>query len=135
MKPTDNKKPLTNVDDLAVNTFERGSKFTMDENSIHRTRISRFGHLKQQSKDMSKWLFAMSHEARALNTPVAEKMAHRLFHHASLLGGCANWMLFKHYYTLGQYKLDKFISCKNICFAPSALPFVLPSKQRHTMTK
>ena len=54
MKPTDNKKPLTNVHDLAVNAFGRGSEITMDENAIHRTRISRFGHLKQQSKDMSK---------------------------------------------------------------------------------
>ena len=60
------------------------SKITMDENSIHRTRISRFGHLKQQSKDMSKWLFAMSHEARALNTPIAEKWRIGYFHHASL---------------------------------------------------
>lgn len=133
MKPTDNKKPLTNVDDLAVNTFERGSKITMDENSIHRTRISRFGHLKQQSKDMSKWLFAMSHEARALNTPIAEKMAHRLFHHASLLSGCANWMLFKHYYTLGQYKLDKFISCKKHMLCPfcSALRASKSAKAHH----
>ena len=73
MKPTDNKKPLTNVDSLAADSFGRGSEITMDENAIHRTRISRFGHLKQQSKDMSKWLFAMSHEARALNTPIAEK--------------------------------------------------------------
>lgn len=133
MKPSDNKKPLTNVDALAGNSFERGSEITMDSNAIHRARITRFGNLKQQSKDMSKWLYARSYEAKALNSPMGDKMAHRLSHHASLLGSCANWMLFKYYYTLDKYKLDKFISCKKHMLCPfcSALRASKQAKAYH----
>lgn len=128
-----NKKPQTNVSALAGDSFEWGSEIPMDSNAIHRARITRFGNLKQQSKDMSKWLYARSYEAKALNSPMGEKMSLRLSHHASLLGGCANWLLFKHYYTLDKYKLDKFISCKKHMLCPfcSALRATKMAKAYH----
>ena len=37
---------------------EQGHDIAVDSNAKHRARITRFGHLRQQSKDMSDWLYA-----------------------------------------------------------------------------
>lgn len=114
---TDNKKPRNDVL-LAGQASEQGLEITVDSNAKHRARITRFGHLRQQSKDMSNWLFTQYDEARSLDTPMGELMAKRFGHFANLLSGCANYLLFKHYYTLDKYKLSGLKTCKKHMLCP-----------------
>ena len=114
---TDNKKPRKDVL-LAEQASEQGLEITVDSNAKHRARITRFGHLRQQSKDMSNWLFTQYDEARSLDTPMGELMAKRFGHFANLLSGCANYLLFKHYYTLDKYKLSGLKTCKKHMLCP-----------------
>ena len=114
---TDNKKPRKDVL-LAEQASEQGHDITVDSNAKHRARITRFGHLRQQSKDMSNWLFTQYDEARSLDTPMGELMAKRFGHFANLLSGCANYLLFKHYYTLDKYKLSGLKTCKKHMLCP-----------------
>lgn len=113
----DNKKPRNDVL-LAGQASEQGLDITVDSNAKHRARITRFGHLRQQSKDMSNWLFTQYDEARSLDTPMGELMAKRFGHFANLLSGCANYLLFKHYYTLDKYKLSGLKTCKKHMLCP-----------------
>ena len=113
----DNKKPRNDVL-LAGQASEQGLDITVDSNAKHRARITRFGHLRQQSKDMSNWLFTQHDEARSLDTPMGELMATRFGHFANLLSGCANLLLFKHYYTLDKYKLSGLKTCKKHMLCP-----------------
>ena len=101
-----NKKPHNDEMLLAGQSSEQGLEITVDSNAKHWARITRFGHLRQQSKDMSNWLFTQYDESKALDTPMGELMATRFGHFANLLSGCANYLLFKHYYTLDKYKLS-----------------------------
>ena len=130
----DNKKPRKDVL-LAEQASEQGLEITVDSNAKHRARITRFGHLRQQSKDMSNWLFTQHDEASALDTPMGELMAKRFGHFGNLLSGCANYLLFKHYYTLDKYKLSGLKTCKSICYALSVLLSGLVSKLLPTMTR
>lgn len=114
---TDNKKPRKDVL-LTEQASEQGLEITVDSNAKHRARITRFGHLRQQSKDMSNWLFTQYDEARSLDTPMGELMAKRFGHFANLLSGCANYLLFKHYYTLDKYKLSGLKTCKKHMLCP-----------------
>ena len=114
---TDNKKPRNDVL-LAGQASEQGLEITVDSNAKHRARITRFGHLRQQSKDMSNWLFTQYDEARSLDTPMGELMAKRFGQFANLLSGCANYLLFKHYYTLDKYKLSGLKTCKKHMLCP-----------------
>ena len=114
---TDNKKPRKDVL-LEGQASEQGLDITVDSNAKHRARITRFGHLRQQSKDMSNWLFTQYDEARSLDTPMGELMAKRFGHFANLLSGCANYLLFKHYYTLDKYKLSGLKTCKKHMLCP-----------------
>ena len=113
----DNKKPRKDVL-LAEQASEQGLEITVDSNAKHRARITRFGHLRQQSKDMSNWLFTQHDEAISLDTPMGELMAKRFGHFANLLSGCANYLLFKHYYTLDKYKLSGLKTCKKHMLCP-----------------
>lgn len=113
----DNKKPRKDVL-LAEQASEQGLEITVDSNAKHRARITRFGHLRQQSKDMSNWLFTQHDEARSLDTPMGELMAKRFGHFGNLLSGCANYLLFKHYYTLDKYKLSGLKTCKKHMLCP-----------------
>ena len=113
-----NKKPHNDEMLLAGQSSEQGLEITVDSNAKHRARITRFGHLRQQSKDMSNWLFTQHDEARALDTPMGELMAKRFGHFANLLSGCANYLLFKHYYTLDKYKLSGLKTCKKHMLCP-----------------
>ena len=113
-----NKKPHNDEMLLAGQSSEQGQDIAVDSNAKHRARITRFGHLRQQSKDMSNWLFTQYDEARSLDTPMGELMAKRFGHFANLLSGCANYLLFKHYYTLDKYKLSGLKTCKKHMLCP-----------------
>ncbi len=113
-----NKKPHNDEMLLAGQSSEQGQDIAVDSNAKHRARITRFGHLRQQSKDMSNWLFTRYDEARSLDTPMGELMAKRFGHFANLLSGCANYLLFKHYYTLDKYKLSGLKTCKKHMLCP-----------------
>jgi plasmid rolling circle replication initiator protein Rep len=113
-----NKKPHNDEMLLAGQSSEQGLEITVDSNAKHRARITRFGHLRQQSKDMSNWLFTQHDEAISLDTPMGELMAKRFGHFANLLSGCANYLLFKHYYTLDKYKLSGLKTCKKHMLCP-----------------
>ena len=113
----DNKKPRNDVL-LAGQASEQGQDITVDSNAKHRARITRFGHLRQQSKDMSNWLFTQHDEVNAFDTPMGGLMAKRFRHFANLLSGCANYLLFKHYYTLDKYKLSGLKTCKKHMLCP-----------------
>ena len=113
----DNKKPR-NDELLAEQASEQGLEITVDSNAKHRARITRFGHLRQQSKDMSNWLYAQNDECLALDTPMGDLMAKRFIHFANTLSGCANYLLFKHYYTLDKYKLSGLKTCKKHMLCP-----------------
>ena len=113
----DNKKPRNDVL-LAGQASEQGQDITVDSNAKHRARITRFGHLRQQSKDMSNWLFTQHDEVNAFDTPMGDLMAKRFRHFANLLSGCANYLLFKHYYTLDKYKLSGLKTCKKHMLCP-----------------
>lgn len=113
----DNKKPRNDVL-LAGQASEQGQDITVDSNAKHRARITRFGHLRQQSKDMSNWLFTQHDEVNAFDTPMGDLMAVRFRHFANLLSGCANMLLFKHYYTLDKYKLSGLKTCKKHMLCP-----------------
>ena len=114
---TDNKKPRKD-ELLAEQASEQGLEITVDSNAKHRARITRFGHLRQQSKDMSNWLFTQHDEVNAFDTPMGDLMAKRFRHFANLLSGCANYLLFKHYYTLDKYKLSGLKTCKKHMLCP-----------------
>ena len=93
---------------FAEQASEQGLDITVDSNAKHRARITRFGHLRQQSKDMSDWLYAQHDLCNAMDTPTGDKLAHRLIHSAHQLSGCANYLMFRHYYTLDKYKLRAY---------------------------
>lgn len=113
----DNKKPRKDAL-LEGQTSEQGLQITVDSNAKHRARITRFGHLRQQSKDMSNWLYAQNDECSSLDTPMGDLMAKRFIHFAKTLSGCANYLLFKHYYTLDKYKLAGLKTCKKHMLCP-----------------
>ena len=113
----DNKKPRNDVL-LAEQASEQGQDIAVDSNAKHRARITRFGHLRQQSKDMSNWLYTQNDECLALETPMGDLMAARFGHFARTLSGCANYLLFKHYYTLDKYKLASLKTCKKHMLCP-----------------
>jgi len=113
----DNKKPRNDVL-LAGQASEQGPDITVDSNAKHRARITRFGHLRQQSKEMSNWLYTQNDECRSLDTPMGNLMAKRFIHFAHTLSGCANYLLFKHYYTLDKYKLAGLRTCKKHMLCP-----------------
>lgn len=113
----DNKKPRKDAL-LEGQTSEQGLQITVDSNAKHRARITRFGHLRQQSKDMSNWLYAQNDECSSLDTPMGDLMAKRFIHFANTLSGCANYLLFKHYYTLDKYKLAGLKTCKKHMLCP-----------------
>ena len=113
----DNKKPRNDVL-LAGQASEQGLDITVDSSAKHRARITRFGQLRQQSKDMSNWLFTQHDEVNAFDTPMGDLMAKRFRHFANLLSGCANYLLFKHYYTLDKYKLSGLKTCKKHMLCP-----------------
>ena len=113
----DNKKPRNDVL-LAEQASEQGQDIAVDSNAKHRARITRFGHLRQQSKDMSNWLYTQNDECRSLDTPMGDLMAKRFVHFANTLSGCANFLLFKHYYTLDKYKLSGLKTCKKHMLCP-----------------
>ena len=80
---------------LAGQASEQGLDITVDSNAKHRARITRFGHLRQQSKDMSNWLFTQHDEARSLDTPMANSWQHALgilpiYYQAALIFFCLN---------------------------------------------
>ena len=116
---TDNKKPRKDVL-FAEQASEQGQDIAVDSNAKHRARITRFGHLRQQSKDMSDWLYAQHDLCNAMDTPTGDKLAHRLIHSAHQLSGCANYLMFRHYYTLDKYKLAGLMTCKKA----HAMPFL-----------
>ena len=113
----DNKKPRNDVL-LEGQASEQGLDITVDSNAKHRARITRFGHLRQQSKDMSNWLYTQNDECMSLDTPMGDLMAKRFVHFANTLSGCANFLLFKHYYTLDKYKLSGLKTCKKHMLCP-----------------
>lgn len=127
-----NKKPRNDGLALAGISSNQGSQITMDSNANHRARITSFNTRKQQSKAMSQWLYV--HKDKA---PLYSAEQNRLGYYASSLGGCASWLLFKHYYTLDKYKLDKFISCKKhmLCSFCSALRGSKQAKAYHDKAK
>ena len=114
---TDNKKPRKDAL-LEGQTSEQGQDIAVDSNAKHRARITRFGHLRQQSKDMSDWLYAQHDLCNAMDTPTGDKLAHRLIHSAHQLSGCANYLMFRHYYTLDKYKLSGLMTCKKHMLCP-----------------
>lgn len=113
----DNKKPRKDAL-LEGQTSKQGLQITVDSNAKHRARITRFGHLRQQSKEMSNWLYAQNDECLSLDTPMGDLMAKRFIHFANTLSGCANYLLFKHYYTLDKYKLAGLKTCKKHMLCP-----------------
>lgn len=127
-----NKKPRKDGGSWGTQPSEQGSEISMDSNANHRHRITSFSTRKQQSKAMSQWLYV--HKDKA---PLYSAEQNRLGYYASSLGGCASWLLFKHFYTLDKYKLDKFISCKKhmLCSFCSALRGSKQAKAYHDKAK
>lgn len=111
------KKPRNDEVLLAGQSSEQGQN-TVDSNAKHRARITRFGNLRQQSKEMSNWLFVQHDECVSLESPLGDEMARRLGNYARQLQGCANYLLFRHYYTLDQYKLSNLKTCKKHMLCP-----------------
>ncbi|MDZ5288701.1 hypothetical protein, partial [Helicobacter pylori] len=132
MPKSGNKKPHNDGTSWQADSSLQGLENTMDSNANHRHRITSFSTRKQQSKAMSQWLYV--HKDKA---PLYSAEHYRLGYYASSLGGCASWLLFKHFYTLDKYKLDKFISCKKhmLCSFCSALRGAKQAKAYHDKAK
>lgn len=114
----DNKKPHNDVSSLATDSSLQGSNISMDSNAAHRARIARFDLLRQQSRDMSTFLFSLHDEIKELDTPTAQLMKTRLGRFAWDLRYCGNELLFKHYYKADEYRLAYMLSCKRHMLCP-----------------
>lgn len=115
---TDNKKPHSDADSLATDASLQGSSISIDSNAVHRARIARFDLLRQQSRDMSTFLFSLYDEVKELDTPTAQLMQIRLGKFAWDLRYCGNELLFKHYYKADEYRLAYMRSCKRHMLCP-----------------
>lgn len=112
MKNKPMKKPSKSGNCWGAGSPLEGSEIPMDSNAIHRARITRFSHLRQQSRDMSSWLYHQRDKVQNLDTPSAKLLSLRLGHFAGDLRMCGMQLLFKHFYTLDKYKLAHMRSCK-----------------------
>lgn len=107
-----NEKTSTGVRNCLETITPVEASIKTDSGTIHRARIARFSELRQDSRNMSSWLFHKSNELKGLKSANADLMAMRMGYFAEHLRGCGSYLLFKHYYTLDTYRLAKMKSCK-----------------------
>lgn len=104
----DNKKPL--LSGALVGDDNKGSVSACAEQ--HRDRITRFGTLKNRSKKQEQYLWSLFTPGK--NTDESN----RAVKHAQKLKGCANFLLFKNFYTIEQIKLAKLQTCGQHLLCP-----------------
>lgn len=109
-----NKKPLLSGD-LAVDDNKGLRSAEADQ---HRDRITRFGSLKHRSKEQENFLFSLAKvkENYQNDKPVQESIS--AIKAAQKLNGCANFLHFKNFYTIGQTKLTKLQVCNQHLLCP-----------------
>lgn len=104
----DNKKPLLS-DSLATGDNKGLQSALADQ---HSERITRFGTLKHRSKQQEQYLWSLFTPGK--NTDESN----RAVKHAQKLKDCANYLLFKNFYTIGEIKLSKLQSCGQHLLCP-----------------
>lgn len=104
----DNKKPL--LSQALVGNDNKGLVSACAEQ--HKDRITRFGTLKNRSKKQEQYLWSLFTPGK--NTDESN----RAVKHAQKLKGCANFLLFKNFYTIEQVKLAKLQTCGQHLLCP-----------------
>lgn len=108
MLKKDNKKPL--LSDALAGDDNKGLESAKADQ--HTDRITRFGTLKHRAKKQEQYLWS-------LFTPGKNTQESNLAtKHAQKLKGCANFLLFKNFYTIEQVKLAKLQSCGQHLLCP-----------------
>ena len=104
----DIKKPL--LSEALAGEDNKGSQSAFADQ--HRDRITRFGTLKHRAKNQEQFLWSLFSPGK--NTDESNLAVK----HAQKLKGCANFLLFKNFYTIDQVKLTKFNSCGQHLLCP-----------------
>ena len=104
----DNKKPL--LSEALAGEDNKGSQSALADQ--HRDRITRFGTLKHRAKNQEQFLWSLFSPGK--NTDESNLAVK----HAQKLKGCANFLLFKNFYTIDQVKLT---SPTFFCFENASL--------------
>ena len=78
----------------------------------HRDRITRFGSLKHRAKKQEQYIWSLF--TPGVNTVESNDAAK----HAQKLKDCANYLLFKNFYTIGDVRLSKLHSCGQHLICP-----------------
>lgn len=104
----DKKKPLLS-DSLATGD---NKGFGSTEVDHHKDRITRFGTLKHRAKKQEQYIWSLF--TPGLNT----EESNRASKHAQKLKDCANFLLFKNFYTIGDVRLSKLHTCGQHLICP-----------------
>ena len=104
----DKKKPLLS-DSLATGD---NKGFGSTEVDHHKDRITRFGTLKHRAKKQEQYIWSLF--TPGLNT----EESNRASKHAQKLKDCANFLLFKNFYTIGDVRLSKLHTCGQHLLCP-----------------
>lgn len=107
----DIKKPLLS-DSLATKDNKGLESVASADADNHRDRITRFGSLKHRAKEQEKYLWTLFTPGK--NTDESNLAVK----HAQKLKSCANFLLFKNFYTIDQIKLTKFTACNQHLLCP-----------------
>lgn len=108
MTKKDNKKPL--LSKALAGEDNKGLQSALADQ--HSDRITRFGTLKHRSKKQEQYLWSLFTPGK--NTDESN----RAVKHAQKLKDCANYLLFRNYYTTGEVKLSKLQSCGQHLLCP-----------------
>ena len=104
----DKKKPL--LSEALVGTDNKG--FGSTEVDHHKDRITRFGTLKHRAKKQEQYIWSLF--TPGVNTVESNDAAK----HAQKLKDCANYLLFKNFYTIGDIRLSKLLTCGQHLLCP-----------------
>lgn len=107
----DIKKPLLS-DSLATKDNKGLESVASADADNHRDRITRFGSLKHRAKEQEKYLWTLFTPGK--NTDESNLAVK----HAQKLKSCANFLLFKNFYSIDQIKLTKFTACNQHLLCP-----------------
>ena len=105
-----NKKPRIS-DDLAVGEIQGLRSADADQ---HRDRITRFGILKHRAKQQEQYLFSVVDYKNLADSDLNYKKMRA----AHKLSGCAQFLLFRNYYTIDQIKLQQLRVCNQHLLCP-----------------
>lgn len=88
------------------------TQFGGSDANQHPERVARLGEGKKRSREMGKFILQASAEAQ---TSVEGEKLYRL---GGEVISCANYLVFNNYYTVGQIKLSKIMTCKKHMLCP-----------------